>query len=332
MELDLTKSDRELALAIIATSPEGDDTYDKGEIRDLLYNPDKADRARYAAIFGMAAELSASIERRATFRLEQVNGLRRQPGLWDIKAVTRLLEQTQDMILGLPDGTRRDRLNELECYHAGLVYREAGDYEKAIEAQVKSASFAHDMARRAISHFCATVEYCHHGLVTGDSTIMADALCHLMMSSERLEGFHDNPDLTVRQWLEANGPAHRLYAHDLTGRSYAGHLADLHQMCNLSVEHRDTYSSWTAALQALEFWRLSDYAKATLYATKCLEHGTFLIVPYLIAQLVLARVAVRMNQPEIGVGIYLALIYTPSHGGDFVRALAKREAEPLQIL
>lgn len=327
--MNLTRTDNELAHQLIVTSPEGDETYDKGDLRALLYDPKLADRARYARIFRLAIDMTDSRERAASFALEMANGERRRPGLWDIKAVMEVLESTNSNIARLPDNPRRNRLMELSMYHAGLVYREAGEYVKAAEAQLRSASFAPGTAKGQISSFCAAVEMCHHALVTGDADDMGTALTNLIAEGEKLEKFRDDPDFTVQQWVLANAPTHRLYAHYLAGESYTGEEADFQQMCDLPDAHRTTYATWTAALRALRADKQNKLGLMEKNASATMDSGTFLVVPNLIGLLVMARVALMNNLPVLAAGIYKTIIAMPCHGGHFVRAVAKRELAAL---
>lgn len=73
---DLSQSNEALARELLAHHPEGDETFDGALTQPLLYHPDTRDPARYAEICWLASQLTDSPERRATFHLERINGLR----------------------------------------------------------------------------------------------------------------------------------------------------------------------------------------------------------------------------------------------------------------
>lgn len=330
---DLTQSDGALARQLVEEYPEGAETFDADLTRPLLYgaNPDPA---RYARICALAFELTDSGERRATFALERVNGERRVRGTWDMAATLQSLEDAKQLIAMVSE-PRRNRLEELRRYHAGIVYREGGLYERAAEEQEQAAASAPDPVTAQISRFCATAERGHHALVTGDHDLMASTLETARLAGDGLmkfdlTNFAEPIRGTLIRWQVADRRAHLLYLHYLAGLTYDGYERDMDEFLTALPDGlAKTYTHWRLALGAVNALTVGQLHAATALADETIALDTYAATTAL-AKLVLARVASAEGLKGVAKSHLTSVTYQPGHGGHFVRAVASRELAALK--
>lgn len=191
---DLTMSDEELARLVVSEYPENAELSGSPLEKSLVLGRDgvKRDPARYADIFQLALGMTNNPERKASFALEQVNGLRRRDGLWEPDPVVFAMNGALDMATNLPsDYPRRKRLRGLANYNGGILFRNLGKFERAADYQMAAAALelaAGNPDKSAISLFCAQVERTSAAFMNGDSERIQSALSTLYNLGGDLEG------------------------------------------------------------------------------------------------------------------------------------------------
>lgn len=108
---------------------------------------------------------------RIWLRIEEVNGLRRQSGLWQNVAKEKLgfIRKLIDE-LGF-DHPRRARLLGLWAYHGAMVFHIAGEFSKAAcchQEEEALAELAKDGWHQAVAHFCWAIENANAAVVAGE--------------------------------------------------------------------------------------------------------------------------------------------------------------------
>ena len=252
--IDLSLSDDDLARQL-ASQPDNSEEFDGVLAKIVLYGKGQ-DPARYARICALAFALATSDERRATLLLGQVNGYRRIRETWQPSVALEMLDRVVPLVQVVPDEERRHRLSALGAYHDGIISREAGDYERAADAQERCADLDPIPALAQTAKFCAAVERGHHALVVGD----ADLIVH-MLEAARVSGLElmkfDPATLqeprrgTLVQWQLANRPAHLLYLYWLAGLRYDGQNEDMESfLTRLPPGLVNAYAHWSGGLPA----------------------------------------------------------------------------------
>lgn len=337
-EIDLSRSNEELARQFLEEHPEGSETFDGPYVQLIVYGiGSPKDPARYAEICRLARGMTESVERQATCMLEEVNGLRRVRGEWDMPTVLVLLDEVRPLIDQVT-GERQRRLREVHAYHAGLVHREAGRFEEAAKAQDEAASLAPDPATAAISRFCAAVELAHHALQVGDETLIREKLGAVLSQSEELLNVsvpEDHPKAatlkkTLTRWQLADRPAHLLYLHWLAGEEYDDWNADLDSFLNkLPADLAEQYTVWRhvfSAISAVDGKRLDEAAAFAHRAIGLDVHAATTAL----AMVVLADVAEAEGLLGVQKAYLRGIVSLPGHGGHFVREVAEQELADLE--
>ncbi|MDO8265163.1 MAG: hypothetical protein Q7T34_02220 [Candidatus Parcubacteria bacterium] len=138
-------SDDEIA-KILAETPEETDISTNSLAREIIYN--EKDPCRWAEICRTAGKnLETTKERRIALAIEEVNGLRRIPGIINIYRINIILIYIDGKLWSLPEGKRKERLTELYFYNAGIVYSMIGDFKSAVITHEKEASMATSFGR-----------------------------------------------------------------------------------------------------------------------------------------------------------------------------------------
>lgn len=139
----------------------------------------------------------------------------------DTKTVLRMLEQLHPEIEATSNRPRRERLDSLWYYNAGMFFRDQGMYKLAAELQENSATRAKangDMQGWAIGRFCAAVDRVNQALLTGKG--IKNALQRLRGEASKNLVRHIPPTSNEYHWVVLNAPIHRILAHFWADENY----------------------------------------------------------------------------------------------------------------
>lgn len=257
-----------------------------------------------------------------------INGLRRIKPC-DKDTVRRLFEETRQAIDALPDGPRKNRLDSLWDYNAGIFARENGEYDLAARSQENGAKKAEQAGNKegaAICAFTATVEWVNHALVTGHG--LAQAIQRLLDPQNNLAAVP--PNSNEYHWVTFNAPVHRITATFWAGVNYNQFEADiqtLYQLPQSNPKLAQAQATTIAVCSAINFLAKGDWTQSHNLAQGIIDGPTDKIHPdYLAtAHLVLARIAFSQNRQEEARRHLQNIINLPLEGAHQVRAIAQRE-------
>lgn len=267
-----------------------------------------------------------------------INGLRRLKPC-DKNIVRRLFEETRVAINALPDGLRKNRLDGLWDYNAGIFARENGEYDLAARSQESGAKKAEQAGNKegaAICAFTATVEWVNHALVTGQG--LAQAIQRLLNPQNNLADVP--PSSNEYHWVTLNAPVHRITATFWARVQYDRLDADIKMLRKLHTDDPDLAQAHDeatiAVCAAIHFLAKGDLTHAGHMAQGVIDGHAGKIHPdYLAtARLILARIALSHINERGGLNLpcyqetcnqYKAAIDLPEEGAFQVRAVARRE-------
>lgn len=264
-----------------------------------------------------------------------INGLRRLKPC-DKNIVRRLFEETRVAINALPDGPRKERLDGLWDYNAGIFARENGEYDLAARSQesgAKKAEHAGNKEGAAICAFTATVEWINHALVTGHG--LAQAIQRLLDPQNDLAAVP--PTSNEYHWVTLNAPVHRITATFWANVQYDRLGTDIQTLQKLHTNDLNLFRRQESAIvvcAAIGFLAKGDLELARHSAEKVIDgHAGKTHPDYLAtAHLVLARIAwFRLLNKRGSFNIpvtcnrYKSIIDLPEEGAFQVRAIARRE-------
>lgn len=238
-----------------------------------------------------------------------------------------LLDGARGLNALVQDETRRRRLEELRCYHAGIVYREAGQFDLAAQNQEEAAAVALNPDTAAISRFCAAVERAYHAIAGGDPEQVAQRLQQVQEASGAISVL-SNATVTNTRWRDADRPAHLLELSFFAGVPYEGWDRDLAALLALPEPLASTYVHWRGTMQAADCLRKGQLCRAIMLADEVLHKGTY-SVTNVIALLILARVERAFGLQGIARELLHLVVHYPGHGARIARAVAQRELASL---
>ena len=263
-----------------------------------------------------------------------INGLRRVKPC-DKGAVRRLFEETRVAIDALPDGPRKERLDGLWDYNAGIFARENGEYDLAARSQESGAKKAEQAGNKegaAICAFSATVEWVNHAMVTGQG--LAQAIQRLL--DQRNDMADVSPTSNEYHWVTLNAPVHRITATFWAGMQYNQLDADIQTLRQLHTDDPNlaqAHEATIAMCAAINSLAKGDMEHAINLAQSVIDgHGDKVHPDYLAtAHLVLARIALSRisghggSHQENAHSQYEAIINLRQESSHQVRAVARRE-------
>ncbi len=267
-----------------------------------------------------------------------INGLRRLKPC-DNDTVRILFEKTRRAIHDLPDGPRKERLDGLWDYNAGIFARENGEYDLAARSQESGAKKAEQAGNRegaAICAFTAAVEWVNHALVTDHG--LAQAVQRLLDTQNNMATVP--PTSNEYHWVMFNAPAHRIVATFWAGVQYDQLDIDIQTLRQLHTNDPNmaqAHESTLAVCSAIHALAKGDTDRASLLAQGVIYHHTDEVHPdYLAtAHLVLARITLFRISGHRGSNLshnqedvhrqYKSIINLPQEGAFQVRAVARRE-------
>jgi len=185
-------ADERIATAL-ALAPLEEDIHTSPLLGEILYQ--RNDPERWVRICEIPLKFKdLELERRISFGLEKVNGIRRMPGRWDIERVRRILESASSLIKNLPNANpRKPRLAGLALYHGGIVEHAGGNFLQAALCHQLSAAFpGASSLSQAIANFMAVNELVNH------------ALAETGAPSEELLGQFADRDREIQSVLDMN--------------------------------------------------------------------------------------------------------------------------------
>ncbi len=155
---------------------------------ELLYQ--KRNYRLWSAACLMAHSMTKSPFLRVLLRIEAVDGMRRIAGLWPLDEAVELLKLSGADLQELSESPLRNRLLQLHCYNAAMVFHEAGHFAKAAEAHAEAAVFCEDEDKKLIELFMGTMAELEDMLVSvspgSGQMILADCLEDLQQLGARL--------------------------------------------------------------------------------------------------------------------------------------------------
>ena len=254
----------ETLAAAIAALPENTDLADNPLVHALLKGKGgyTLDPGLYARIFERAANLChQSLEdHELSCCIEQVNGLRRETA-WQAGAITACIEEILSLVQALPNNSlRRLRLLGLANYHAGLIYRRAGAYERAAHVQLISAGLSAqsgDLAAMYTSLFVSQQEHLAHEFMWGGRRTSCE---YAYIGLKALYAtFADKMD---SNWREAQAPRDLVIAAFVLGIE----LKEMDQYINSISQSATALDVWQETMAALAAYRREDWAGAVITA------------------------------------------------------------------
>lgn len=253
-----------------------------------------------------------------------VNGLRRVRPC-HTKGVLHLLEQIEPEIEALRNGPRKDRLNILWYYNAGIFFRDQGLYTLAAELQENSATRAKasgDMQGWAIGRFCATVERVNHALKTGKG--IKKTLQRLRGDASKNLVKYVPATGTEYHWVVLNAPIHRIMAHYWANESYLMMCRDWMMLLNLKERQPELAKAHARAIQICNVMFTGGLGMMTMdkiHPEDTIEQKASIL-------LVRARLAIINDLSMI---LLKEIIDLPEDGVQQVRAVARRKLEFLEL-
>ncbi|MBU2539883.1 hypothetical protein KJ786_01875 [Patescibacteria group bacterium] len=128
------------------------------------------------------------------------------------KSLIAMAKKIKTVISGLPDGTRKLRLQSLLEYHTGVFYDACGLFDKAAQSQQESvgkASSLGDVSGIAIASFLEIFYRLKYALQKNKAT--GKIFTEMQKSFKQLvKVLHGSPFQV--QWAEGNGPVHMIEA------------------------------------------------------------------------------------------------------------------------
>lgn len=142
----------------------------------------------------------------AWFGLESVNGGRRVSSrtMTDVYFLSRVLDRLHMDIEALGvEHVRYIRLLELWSYHGGMVYEDAGKYDRAAEVYVIAADLANRQSKRdqeAINRYHAAHAALRHAMMTNPATVNPALFEQFSYTASELRRSFDSITPEARRW------------------------------------------------------------------------------------------------------------------------------------
>lgn len=169
-----------------------------------------------ADVCSRAAKLAKSPDGRALLLIEELGSERRiqAPNL-RVDYIKQLAVQVETIIGSLDTGPRKERLSSLLDYNLGIFARDIGDYDLAIDVQVRSAvkaEAAGDFVGASIARLCEWVERFNQALARPEniSPLLYESF---QKAAFRVAAICTGGDPSQIIWRNWNAPKHILEAH-----------------------------------------------------------------------------------------------------------------------
>lgn len=317
---------REIAEEVIAANPEEGKRFMATTAMNALFNNPRT-RTTYAEICALAADMATSPERRVRFLLQQVYGLRNMASLWNVSAINALMDQIMDEIRNLEDDDLRKGAEESWNYHAALVYRETGQFHKAIELHVANAKQQQGFARTE-SMFIAAVERFHRDLAAGGGPLLT-SLAELDFIGKQMEQYQAETPVALQR-CTADLPTHRLYGRWLAGLinedlwEYEEREQDFSSLASLKPELATSYQHWVWIAEAFHSRAEGKPHPLTRNAVNRVLERSAYSASNMIALMIIGVMEQNNNRPGIAREQFRWVVSYPMQGGEFIRPIAQR--------
>lgn len=288
---------------------------------------DRRDFEGYTSVCRQAVALVEDPVLRATFRLGELNGMRRIPD-GNAEAINLFATTLKDELRTLPAGIRTSWLRASFGYNMGVFARDTTDFLAAVSYQEMAADGYRDLGdpvREAISRFLIAVERVHLALFRGDTDVQA-----------QLDNFHTAYDQALKILNSVAWWVTNVHLHTLLLNAWAG--GDLNYRATEALGFILTLDE-AAAKKSAPWMRLAQAIQRVVNrdqnARRSLEkiienadtdcHGDVTVTAYLL----LGRL-LRKTDPEAATTAYEAAVNWPKLKGQVPLAIAERELADYQ--
>ena len=265
---------RQLAETLVTLLARGVDPNDLPFRTKILYEDGKP--ALWELICLTAQKLGVTDQVvRIWLRLEEVNGLRRQPGKDHLTAAMEKLRFIKELIeqIGENHPQSKQRLLGLWCYHGAMVYHALGEFQAAADCHKLEVDLAASGRDRTLARFNQSVELAS-SIVVMVGRLDSDAVSQILhVGREALR--HLGTSAEDKRW-SANILCHSIFwgwlgrqlpARKVGDDEYTSFTVIVAHLSDLPAEIKPAFAHAMPVIQAIAKLVERDYAKAAELAS-----------------------------------------------------------------